>query len=113
MRIASSRWRALARASIRFARFVQAINNTSPVIASSNCSEESYVLRSILTPVSPGYAAKRKLLKVFSAAVLYPVGAVLSKRPWLAVPRYADARLRSQPGFRRPITENRNISARG
>ena len=41
MRMAISRCRALARASIRLARLAQAISSTRPVMASSNCSDES------------------------------------------------------------------------
>ncbi len=53
-RTAISRSRVLARASNRLARFAHAINNTRPVMASSNHSDESYCSRSKLTPADPG-----------------------------------------------------------
>ena len=49
--------RALARASIRLARFAHAINNTSPVIPNSSHNEVSYFSRSELMPFEAGYAA--------------------------------------------------------
>src|SRR5271170_695328 len=44
---------------------------------------------------------------------LYPGGAVFSKIPRLSESKYADVRSMLQPGLRRPMTENKNISRRG
>ncbi len=42
-RTAISRWRVLARASMRFAMFAQAMSSTNPVVPSKSQSEVSYV----------------------------------------------------------------------
>ena len=53
-RTAISRSRAVARASIRFARFAHAISSTRPVVASSSHSGDSYWRRSCEMPVPAG-----------------------------------------------------------
>src|SRR5438552_17456701 len=53
-RTANSRSRTLALASIRLARFAQAMSSTRDVIASNSHNEESYSSRRKLTPVDAG-----------------------------------------------------------
>ena len=60
-RTAISRSRVLACASIRLARLAHAISSTKPVMASSH-SDESYCLRSALTPAEAGNAPSRNRL---------------------------------------------------
>ncbi len=65
-----SRSRALARASIRFARFAQAISKTNPAIASSVHSGFSYSRRRFENPFSAENAAKRYSMYFFTLSGL-------------------------------------------
>ena len=70
-RMAISRSRTLARASSRFARLAQAINSTSPVVASSSQSGDSYSRRRPDTPVAP--ACHVQFVRQVSLGIVGPV----------------------------------------